>query len=62
MEVFDVNGLKVKTLADIQQQSGEYKVVWNGKDDTGQRLPGGIYLYRIKTKDTILTKRCVLLR
>ncbi|MBC8456675.1 MAG: hypothetical protein H8D67_01605, partial [Deltaproteobacteria bacterium] len=43
-------------------QAGIYKVTWNGTNDAGQQLPGGIYLYRLKTPDVTLTRRCVLLR
>ena len=62
MEVFNVSGIKVKTLVDTPHQTGEYKVSWSGTDDTGQQLPGGIYLCRLKTDDATLTRRCVLLR
>ncbi|MBL7138772.1 MAG: Omp28-related outer membrane protein [Bacteroidales bacterium] len=62
IEVYDVNGQKVKTLVDAPYQAGIYKVTWNGTNDAGQQLPGGIYLYRLKTPDVTLTRRCVLLR
>jgi len=62
MDVFNVKGMKVKTLVDSPHQAGEFNILWNGTDDTGQYLPGGIYLYRLKTDEVTFTKRCVLLR
>ncbi|MFH1937536.1 MAG: Omp28-related outer membrane protein, partial [Bacteroidota bacterium] len=62
IEVFNANGRKLKTLVDAPHASGNFKATWNGTDETGQQLPCGIYLYRMKTADATLTRRCVLLR
>ncbi len=37
----------VRTLFDGGQYSGQGTIVWDGKDDLGQQLPTGNYLYRI---------------
>lgn len=62
LEVFSITGEKVKTIAESEQARGTFKATWNGSDDTGRQLPGGIYLYRLKTADATLTRRCVLIR
>ena len=62
MEVFNINGKKVKILVNESLPSGNYHVQWDGTNDAGQKLPGGIYIYRLQANDATFTRRCVLLR
>jgi flagellar hook assembly protein FlgD len=62
IEVYDICGQKVRTLVDAAIQAGNYSVIWDGTDDSGNVLPGGIYLYRMKSENATMTKRCLLLR
>lgn len=62
IEMYDIHGQKVKTLVDAAIQAGRYSVIWDGTDNRGKVLPGGIYLYRMKSENATTTKRCVLLR
>ncbi len=62
MEVFNIKGKMVKTLQDESLPAGKYNIQWDGTNDAGQQLPGGIYLYRLKTAEATITRRCVLLR
>ena len=55
------NPLQVRVLAQDQIFSaGEQSVTWDGRDDSGQRVSSGIYFYRIRTKDLVLTKKLIL--
>ena len=61
--VYNLLGEKVKTLVNRRQSPGFYTVRWNGRDDAGHPLPGGIYLYRLKVNNRyIMTRKMVLLR
>lgn len=62
IEIFNVNGEKVNTLVNETCNSGNYQATWNGTDNSGKALPGGVYLYRMTTPDATFTRRCVLLR
>ncbi|MBU0528539.1 hypothetical protein KKF86_02120 [bacterium] len=42
--------------------AGKYEVVWNGKDDHGQSVCGGIYLYELQAGDFTQTRKMVLLK
>ncbi|MFM8371937.1 MAG: FlgD immunoglobulin-like domain containing protein, partial [Bacteroidota bacterium] len=48
-QVYDRTGQLVRTLADQQQNEGTQQLRWNGSDDSGQRLPAGIYFCRLST-------------
>jgi hypothetical protein len=55
--VYDVAGRLVEELADEVKGPGEYVVEW----DAG-RFSSGIYFYRLRTGNTTLTKKMVLLK
>jgi len=37
----------VKQLVSDQLLSGEYSVIWNGKDDNNKPVSSGIYFYKL---------------
>jgi hypothetical protein len=62
LRVIDVLGRRVRTLASGFVQAGEHDVVWNGRDDSGERVAPGVYLYRLSTEDVVETRKLVLLK
>jgi flagellar hook assembly protein FlgD len=44
--IFDVAGRKVRNLADRVFPAGEHTLRWDGTDDTGARVPRGVYFVR----------------
>lgn len=57
LTIFDLNGKKVTTLVNSTQSAGEHRVVWNAKN-----VASGVYIYQLRTGNTTLEKRCILLR
>ncbi len=62
LEVFDIHGLKVHTLASRVYQPGTYSFSWNGTDDKGNRKMSGVYFYRLTTDEKVQTKKMILIR
>ncbi len=62
LEIFDVLGKRVRVLVDEQQTAGQYRIVWDGRDDRGQEVASGIYLYKLMVGSFAASKRMVLLR
>ncbi len=62
INIFNILGQKVRHLLNSYLESGENKIVWNGKDDDNKIVPSGIYIYSIMTKDKIYTRKMVLLK
>lgn len=49
LEVFDLHGKPVKELMEAFIRAGEHQAVWNGKDDSGNPMPSGLYVIRFDT-------------
>jgi cytochrome c peroxidase len=58
--VYDASGRLVRHLDRRDEAApGAYLVPWDGRDDGGRRVPAGIYLYRLETRDEAVTARVV---
>jgi hypothetical protein len=62
LEIFDIFGKRIKTLIDDELETGTYKVEWNGRDEKGNPLSSGIYIYRLSTGKVFLTKKMTLIK
>jgi hypothetical protein len=57
IDIFDILGRKIETVAEGIKSVGEHQAVW---DANGQS--SGIYFYRIKARDKVETKKMVLMK
>ncbi len=62
LKVFDLRGRLVRTLVDEVHQAGTHRVFWNGTDETGRKVPSGVYLYCLQAGDWARTRKMVLLK
>jgi hypothetical protein len=60
LSVFTIRGSKVKTLVSGKRSPGEYVISWDGRDDSGESLPSGVYFYRLTTEGESITRKMVL--
>jgi hypothetical protein len=60
--VYNVLGAQVRTLAEGRFGAGHHSVVWDGRNDQGQQVGPGMYLYRLETSSTTLTQKMILLK
>lgn len=60
LRIYNVLGNPVRTLVDHVQRPGLYRIVWDGKDDKGALLPGGVYFCRLSTSYGAQMKRVTL--
>lgn len=60
--IYNILGQRVLTLVDDLQLAGRYSVVWNGKDERGLAVSGGVYLYHLKTEDFTKSLKMILLK
>ncbi|MRR08747.1 T9SS type A sorting domain-containing protein [bacterium] len=62
LRVYNIAGQLVKTLCDGQRGAGHHAVRWDGRNDAGQKLSAGVYLYRLQAGDRTMTKKLVLVK
>lgn len=62
LKIYNILGQLVRTLVDEEKTPGSYKVIWDGKDNSGKEVGSGIYFYQLKTEEYTATKKMVLLR
>ena len=62
LKVYTIVGQEIRTLADGEKMAGYHQVIWDGKDNAGQRLASGVYLYRIQVGKFTQTKKVILLK
>lgn len=48
LTVHDVRGRLVRTLVAGELATGRHEVSWDGNDDSGQRVPSGLYVARLR--------------
>jgi uncharacterized secreted protein with C-terminal beta-propeller domain len=62
LEIYDIIGRHVKTLVNEEQNAGYHQIEWNGLDNSDQRVPSGIYFYRLQVGESYETRKMTLLR
>jgi flagellar hook assembly protein FlgD len=62
VEIRDLLGRRVRTLAEGSRAGGEHLVRWDGSDDSGRPLPAGAYWVRVDAGAGARQRLTVLLR
>ncbi|NUO78581.1 Ig-like domain-containing protein, partial [candidate division KSB1 bacterium] len=62
LAIYDLLGQRIRTLVEQVQSAGDYVVQWEGRNDLGQPVTSGSYLYTLKTDSFTETRRMLLLR
>ncbi len=62
ISIFNSLGQKVVTLVNQKQNTGNYKVNWNGKDANGNAVVSGVYFYKLSVGTYSLTRKMILLK
>ena len=62
LEIYDLTGALVKTLVDGNIKAGNYSIVWDGANNSGNIVASGIYFYRLSVPDGQRIMRMTLLK
>jgi len=62
LAVHNVLGQRVRTLVNDSEPAGAHNIAWDGNDAFGRAAGSGVYLVRLVTPETTLTRRVTLLR
>jgi methionine-rich copper-binding protein CopC len=62
LSIYDILGNEVIVLVHQNQAPGTYNIIWDAVDRNGRQVSGGVYFYRIKTREFTKTKKLILLK
>jgi hypothetical protein len=61
LSVYDVSGRLVRVLVEGEMPAGGQAVVWDRRDGDRCVVPGGVYLYRLDTRERTLTRKMTVM-
>ena len=62
LSIYNLLGGQVAELVNEVQRPGTYRIIWDGRDDEGDEVAGGVYFYRLVTEDNTINKRMIYLK
>ena len=60
--IYDVIGRKIRSLMNTNQTAGYHTIRWDARNDMGEGVAAGMYIYTIQAGDFRATKKMVLLK
>ncbi|MBI1798009.1 MAG: T9SS type A sorting domain-containing protein [Candidatus Eisenbacteria bacterium] len=62
LAVYNVAGARVRSLASGALPAGRYAIPWDGRDDGGRALTGGVYFVRFSAGRYLRTLKTVMVK
>jgi len=62
LTIYNMNGQLVKRLVAGEMNAGQHNVMWDAKDDRGQQVASGVYLYVIKAGSFSARRKLILMK
>ncbi len=64
LTIYNISGQLVRTLVNKQMSAGAWTETWDGRNEQGNQVPSGVYLYRLEAEhgQWTRTKKMILIR
>jgi hypothetical protein len=62
LAIYGIQGRLIRVLSDEYRDLGDHAVVWDGKDEFGEEVAAGVYLYRLSLGEFEETRKMILIR
>ncbi|KAA0230176.1 T9SS C-terminal target domain-containing protein [candidate division KSB1 bacterium] len=62
VSIFNVLGEKIRTLVNASYEAGYHSVLWDGKDEYGDPVTSGVYLYQLRAGEFSQVRKMSLIR
>ena len=62
LKVFNINGQLIRTLTNENLPAGKFERTWDGKNEIGNEVSSGIYIYRLTAGNFNRSARMVLMK
>jgi flagellar hook assembly protein FlgD len=60
--IYNLLGQRVNTVLSEYLGAGEHRVIWNGRNQSGQPVSSGIYFYMLQSGENFDAKKMAVLR
>jgi murein tripeptide amidase MpaA len=62
LTVYNLLGQEVRALVRGYKEAGSYRVMWDGRDNSGNVVASGVYFYRMVAGDFVQSRRMLLIK
>ncbi len=62
LRIYNLQGQEVRALLSAPMNPGQHTINWDGKDNRGQSMPTGVYLYKLSVNGFVQTKKMSLVK
>ena len=62
LAVYNISGQRVRTLVSGSLPAGHHRLQWDGRNDRGEPVASGAYLYQLSAGDFVATRQLMLLK
>ncbi len=62
LKIYNTLGKRIRTLVHAKRSAGSHKTVWDGRDDTGNPVPGGQYFVKLQAGNSVSSRKLLLLK
>ena len=62
LSIYNLLGVKIKTLYSGQKPTGVYTFKWDGKNESSQLVSGGVYIYKLQSEKGMQMRKMILLK
>lgn len=62
VNIYNRRGQLVRKFSEGQKHAGDYKLIWNGRDDKGNNQASGVYFFRVQIGEKTFSSKAVLLK
>jgi hypothetical protein len=62
VEVFNILGQLIRTVADAEFAAGEHNVLWDGTNSQNLPVSSGVYLYRVTAGPNIVNRKMIMIK
>ena len=62
IDIYNIKGQKIVTIANDKFEAGLHNLEWNGKDTNNRKVSSGMYFYKMTTEDYSSVKKMLMLK